>query len=329
MLKYNKGEWSELYVLIKLLKQKNISIHNTSEYYTILRVYINMLEKVYIDLTGNNLKLNDLPLTISNAELDSAICNILNSIKTTDTTTFVIENIKELLEKLNIQKIKQGNSFEKSDLDLQIDSKLGALDFGMSIKSDLGSKSTLLNASKATNFIFKINNLKICKDVINSINSKSKVKERISLILKNSNGIEFIDLDNKTYKDNLLKIDTSLPSILANLLIKYNSSHGASLISEVSDEKDKLQIKKFLIATALSMVPTKEWNIFKNNMGMILVNNEGNVSCFDLFDQSELSKYLLANIKFETASTSRHDFGYVYEENGSSYIKLNLQLRFV
>lgn len=39
-------------------------------------------------------------------------------------------------------------------------------------------------------------------------------------------------------------------------------------------------------------------------------------------------KYLLKNTKYETASTSRHDFGEVYSRNGEDYIKLNLQVRF-
>ena len=35
------------------------------------------------------------------------------------------------------------------------------------------------------------------------------------------------------------------------------------------------------------------------------------------------------NTKFETASTSKHDFGNIYEENGKHYLKLNMQVRFI
>ena len=34
------------------------------------------------------------------------------------------------------------------------------------------------------------------------------------------------------------------------------------------------------------------------------------------------------NTKYETASTSRHEFGEVYSEDGEDFIKLNLQVRF-
>ncbi|WP_197684895.1 HpaII family restriction endonuclease [Proteiniphilum saccharofermentans] len=38
---------------------------------------------------------------------------------------------------------------------------------------------------------------------------------------------------------------------------------------------------------------------------------------------------MLNNTKFETASTSRHDFGVIYKDGGEQYLKLNLQIRFI
>ena len=45
-------------------------------------------------------------------------------------------------------------------------------------------------------------------------------------------------------------------------------------------------------------------------------------------DASVFEEYLLNNTKYDTASTSRHDFGEVYSENGEDFIKFNLQVRF-
>ncbi|NBV92655.1 MAG: HpaII family restriction endonuclease, partial [Flavobacteriia bacterium] len=39
--------------------------------------------------------------------------------------------------------------------------------------------------------------------------------------------------------------------------------------------------------------------------------------------------YLVANTKLDTASTTRHEFGAIYQEQGAYYIKLNLQIRFI
>ena len=52
-------------------------------------------------------------------------------------------------------------------------------------------------------------------------------------------------------------------------------------------------------------------------------------SCISyIYNRNYFEEYLLKNTKYETASTSRHDFGEVYSENGEDFIKLNLQVRF-
>lgn len=50
---------------------------------------------------------------------------------------------------------------------------------------------------------------------------------------------------------------------------------------------------------------------------------------FCVYNKNEFEDYLLNNTKLETASSSRHGFGEIYEKNGSVYIKLNLQIRFI
>ena len=42
----------------------------------------------------------------------------------------------------------------------------------------------------------------------------------------------------------------------------------------------------------------------------------------------KLEDYLFTNTKLETASSTRHEFGKIYEENEQLYFKLNLQIRF-
>jgi type II restriction enzyme len=39
--------------------------------------------------------------------------------------------------------------------------------------------------------------------------------------------------------------------------------------------------------------------------------------------ESEFEDYLFTNTKLETASSTRHEFGKIYEENGQLYFKLN------
>lgn len=77
------------------------------------------------------------------------------------------------------------------------------------------------------------------------------------------------------------------------------------------------------------MTPSKAWQgKFNANGGFIVVKEDGDIVCYHFFDRNDLEDYLFYNTRFETPSTSRHNFGSIYEENGEFFMKLNLQVRF-
>jgi HpaII restriction endonuclease len=75
----------------------------------------------------------------------------------------------------------------------------------------------------------------------------------------------------------------------------------------------------------LGMNPIKVWTGMYDTEASNL--NEREKATF-LSNRSQFEDYLFANTKLETASSTKHDFGKVYEENGNFYFKLNLQIRF-
>ena len=78
------------------------------------------------------------------------------------------------------------------------------------------------------------------------------------------------------------------------------------------------------------MVPGKVWDGFtKAHWGYIVVKENGDVICYHLYNRDEFLEYLYENTKFETASSSRHDFWKIYTEGSRCYINLNLQIRFL
>ena len=84
-----------------------------------------------------------------------------------------------------------------------------------------------------------------------------------------------------------------------------------------------------MLAFALGMTPSKAWQgKFNANGGLIVVKEDGDIVCYHFFDRNDLEDYLFYNTRFETPSTSRHNFGSIYEENGEFFMKLNLQVRF-
>jgi len=66
------------------------------------------------------------------------------------------------------------------------------------------------------------------------------------------------------------------------------------------------------------------------NDNLILITGEdGEVLSYHIYNKNKFENYLFHNTKLETASSSRHDFGKIYEEKGKYFIKLNLQIRFL
>jgi type II restriction enzyme len=78
------------------------------------------------------------------------------------------------------------------------------------------------------------------------------------------------------------------------------------------------------------MMPSKVWGgIYDATGGYLVVKENGEILCYHIYNRNQFEDYLFENTKLETASSTRHDFGILYEENGTINIKLNLQIRFI
>ena len=89
------------------------------------------------------------------------------------------------------------------------------------------------------------------------------------------------------------------------------------------------KIKRFLTDIALGMMPSKVWTgEYDATGGYLIVKADGEILCYHIYNKNEFENYLLASTKLDTASSSKHRFGEIYEENGELFFKLNLQIRF-
>lgn len=103
--------------------------------------------------------------------------------------SFVIPQVESFLNSIYCHSLKAKSS-DKTDIKIILHDRRTKMnsEMGFSIKSQLGGDSTLLNASKATNFNFKIEGAILSdEDIanINSINpSRDKVIKRVDAIRK-------------------------------------------------------------------------------------------------------------------------------------------------
>jgi len=243
----------------------------------------------------------------------------------------------------------KAKSNSKTDIRIVIhDQKINQVaEFGFSIKSQLGGDSTLLNAGKTTNFIYKVEG-RLCTEeeinLINEIDTRSKIKDRIEAIKEVGGSLVFFDLQQEVFKNNLVLIDSLLPDILAGIINKFYSSTLSSvrdLTNQISIDNPlnyntrflhlfyEYKIKRFLTDVALGMTPSKVWDgLYDATGGYLIVKESGEVLCYHLYNRNKFENYLFANTKLETASSTRNDFGKLYIEKGELFFKLNLQVRF-
>jgi HpaII restriction endonuclease len=89
------------------------------------------------------------------------------------------------------------------------------------------------------------------------------------------------------------------------------------------------KIKHFLTDSALGMTGSKVWlGAYDITGGYLIVKKDGDVLCYHVYNRNQFEDYLFANTKLDTPSSTRHEFGTVYEENEQLYFALNLQIRF-
>ena len=358
MISGNKGEWSEIYTLFKLLGDKQLYLGNKDieKLEGIVYPIISVLRTESNDNFEYSIKDEIIVidggeevLKIAVSEFKEKAKFLLEKIKANKERTFSVPEVEEFMQSINCFSLK-ASSTVKTDITIVIHDQRTKQRpaLGFSIKSQLGSPSTLLNAGKTTNFIFKITNLKLIESeikIINSIDSRSKIMDRINSILQLDGQFVFTNTEKQIFSNNLILIDSKLPEILSQIFFEFYSSNNSRVIDLVDniDFKNPLsfdlsnqhkfyeyKIKRFLTDVALGMMPSKVWTgQYDATGGYLIVKENGDVLCYHIYNRNEFEDYLFNNTKLDTASSSRHDFGTIYEDDGGLFFKLNLQIRFI
>lgn len=358
MITGNKGEWSEVYALLKIIADRHLLAggKNLSEIESLIFPIIKVLREESNGTFEFSYD-NDLVLIKNNCEefrvpistFKNQAYFLLKKLKEKTSTTFSIPEIESFINTYKSHSIK-AKSTVKSDIRIVIHDKRTCTnqELGFSIKSQFGGASTLLNPGKTTNFIFKIENIVLSDlqiEEINNLNTKSKVKDRLNKISSLGGALSFIKVESSIFSNNLILIDSGLHKILAECLKLYFStgySKTPDLVSALTQNNPLVydlddnhpfyvyKVKRFLSDIALGMTPSKVWEgELDATGGYLIVKADGEILCYHIYNRNEFEDYLFTTTKFDTASTSRYGFGTVYVENGQFYFKLNLQIRFL
>lgn len=263
---------------------------------------------------------------------------------------FAIPKTEEFARSIGCTSIK-ASCGDKADIMMEIHEPETGMDLiqGFSIKSKLGSASTLVNASEATNCVYRLVG-SVTPELVSKVNvmfegkSKTKVRDGLSMLRLAGVELQFIDTFRPIFHNNLVLVDSNMPTIVGELLKIYNMdgiSNTATLIEELTKRNPlgyddctnypyyEQKIKKLLVSYALGMKSGYRWDGKEEaNGGYIVVKEDGEVVCIHIFDRMTFEDYLVKNTKLDTASTTKHNFARIYKEEGEYRLRLNLQIRF-
>ena len=284
---------------------------------------------------------------ISMDKFMSESISFLNTIKGTNQRAFTVPNAECFMGKIGCTKLKS-QSRDKADIHIvthDLRTNIAPL-LGFSIKSQLGSDSTLLNATRATNFTYKIEGKNMTDSELEEINSIKDHLPRMQALIDKGYSLKYFDVEHPTFKNNLLFLDTYMPDFIASCLICDNLPNSTSSIKDavtkVANENPfgfsgqnvlafyEHKMKVLLLDSALGMTAAKEWNgRYDANGGYLVIKKNSDIICYHFYNRNDVEDYLFNNTRFERGSRDRHGFGSLYrKEDGSVYLKLNLQIRF-
>jgi type II restriction enzyme len=353
----NKGEWSEIYTLFRLLGEGKVhagdaNLNKLNLYYPILNIIREESKRyeykpnqdkhiVVIDEEGHEFA------RFSMDKFMSESISLLNAIKETNQRAFAVPNTECFMGKIGCTKLK-APSRDKADIHIVIHDLRTNMTplLGFSIKSQLGSASTLLNATEATNIRYQIVGKRMSDAELVEINNIDDHLPRMQALIEKGYKLQYSDVEHQTFKNNLLFLDTCMPEFIAACLICDSMPNSTSKIKdsvEIVAQQNPFgftgsdvvafyehKMKVLLLDAALGMTPAKEWKgRYDANGGYLVVRRDGEIVCYHFYNRNDVEDYLYNNTRFERGSRSRHHFGSLYRgDDGKVYIKLNLQIRF-
>ncbi|SFB40067.1 HpaII family restriction endonuclease [Algoriphagus aquimarinus] len=341
MLKGNKGEWSELYVLVTLLAegklfQSDVELDKDfSNVYEIIKAYksesqfkleFDRQEKVRV--YKKNDQLNEQIGEFSFSDFSEISKLLYNGILKGKGSSFAILEAEDFLKTSQINKLK-ADSTVKSDIQLKIyDHRLAKeTDLGFSIKSLLGGDSTLFNTGVGNNFIFSTEH--DLEETIEDFNTRtykpegrmSKLTFRLQELERLGCEMKFEKIQSNQLWKNLKMIDGDLPEIIGWSLYYrwvFRESSLTKILAileeidpmnfyggEASEQKlYEYKLKRFLTEAAMGMTSEKPWlGEYDSFGGVIIAKKDGDIVCFHIYDFNLFRNYLLNNTKFEQPST--------------------------
>lgn len=364
-LKGNKGEWSEIYVLFRLLGEGKIYAADEN-LERMENTYLPIIKIIREETAGerceyicgrqvkvciNGKKQLSVPAAAFTRNADFLFSQLQDKEISGSHGSFSLEQTELFMNKILVHKIKApaaaiNQQFGgKADITMEVQDKNSGIQMetAFSIKSEFASPATLSNASQATNFIYQVHGITDEQmEAFNAINTKHKVLDRIQYLKNCGASISFVKPFRQKCLENLELVSSDMPKIIG-LSLYYYYWEGVGTFRGMVERLAKdnplhcshpkvlyeKRLKDFLYDCFSGLNLGKDWNGSRDvSGGYIVVKDDGEVLAYHTYIQDAFRQFLLDHCCFDKGSTTRHNYGSIYKENGDYFLRLNLQIRF-
>ena len=329
---FNRGEWTEAYVFLRLLGVGRIYgasaelVKDETSYIDIVNVIRDEPDKFLIFERFVKDKISYVQLFKDNESLKIATAPEFNEkadhlyrqlkLLGTGNRKVDIPEIQEYLEsflidtpKANLSKEAKKRFGSKTDIIITSEDSLDHVKTtgGFSIKSHIGSSPTLFNSSQTSGFIYKV--VGCNEEGMHSLNARDSFLDIISGIRENYS-LEYIGCRNQIFEQNIKMVDSRMDEILQYAMLLFvgyvpnSSSNTLPSICDVLASNNplgirnpqtfyKTKLKSFLFASFAGMTASKEWNGRKMlTGGYIDVDKEGEMLYYRAVSDDVFENYL-------------------------------------
>lgn len=279
--KFNRGEWTEAYVFLKVLGVGRIygmdavSEKNTDVYLDIVNVIRNegnsilRFERTMFGETPCEINVfkDDVKISVvASAAFNDMADSLYNSIKTGRNRSMEIPETQCFMENLGISSPKANISDEfrnlygaKTDIIFTSGDSFDGMrnSSGFSIKSHVGSSPTLFNCSPKSGFRYKL--IGCDEQTMHVINNLGKFADMVAYIKENCLELEFEGMKSEAGRENYMFVDSNMDKIIAAMLLvfcKYSDVRADS--SDIDD-----LVKALAQVNPLGINPDKSYLFYK------------------------------------------------------------------
>jgi type II restriction enzyme len=376
----NRGEWAEIYTLLSILAKGTLSpVASGADEFGAQSFPIQSVMRpiaggkfIRFERLSNSIKVFEVQSnqllceysTLDISILENRLLQLLQDKKIKG--TFSDAELQAFLDQCGLHSIN-APSGATADLFVQaLDLRVGGSNkLGFSIKSQLGSPSTLANANAHTTIRGAITgdlNPKVLMQ-LEELGDQKSLRQILETLQENSMGFELRTFKSETFTRNLRLVDSSMPELLLLLLSAYFKTDARTVVGcvgmvhEKGSEIRKLddtefllshgllensfiehKMKDLLVAFSSGLRPGTPWNgLSRETTGTLVVDKVGHLGYFHAQQNwNSYRDYLYRATRFETPDR-RLDFGVVKREKvaesekgqDSWYIDFNFQIRFI